>query len=91
MSDITHILNALEQGDQQAAAELLPLIYDELRRLAGQKMAQEKAGHTSAFNHTESRLETTRQIRQRCSRANSQAQASAASTVMISTGNACLA
>jgi RNA polymerase sigma factor (TIGR02999 family) len=40
------ILNAIENGDPQAAAKLLPLVYDELRRLAAQKLAQEKAGHT---------------------------------------------
>lgn len=46
MNDITCILNALDQGDAQAASQLLPLVYDELRRLAAQRMAQEKAGHT---------------------------------------------
>jgi RNA polymerase sigma factor (TIGR02999 family) len=46
MSDVTRILSAIEQGDQHAAEQLLPLIYDELRKLAAQKMAQEKAGQT---------------------------------------------
>ncbi len=46
MSEITHLLNALDQGDQQAARQLLPFVYDELRRLAAQKLAQEKAGQT---------------------------------------------
>ena len=41
MSDVTRILSAIEQGDAQAAEQLLPLVYDELRRLAAQKMAQE--------------------------------------------------
>jgi RNA polymerase sigma factor (TIGR02999 family) len=46
MSDVTRILSAIEQGDPHAAEQLLPLIYDELRRLAAQKMAQEKPGQT---------------------------------------------
>jgi len=46
MSDITQILAAAEQGDPQAAEQLLPLVYDELRRLATQRLAQEKAGET---------------------------------------------
>jgi RNA polymerase sigma factor (TIGR02999 family) len=46
MSEVTRILNAIEQGDPQAAAQLLPLVYDELRRLAAQKLAQEKPGQT---------------------------------------------
>ena len=46
MSDVTHILNAIEQGDPHAAAQLLPLVYDELRRLAAQRLAQEKPGQT---------------------------------------------
>ena len=46
MADVTCILNAVEQGDPHAAAQLLPLIYDELRRLAAQKLAQEKPGQT---------------------------------------------
>ncbi|MHC4677199.1 MAG: sigma-70 family RNA polymerase sigma factor [Planctomycetota bacterium] len=46
MSDVTRILNAIEQGDAKAADKLLPLIYDELRRLAAQKMSQEPPGQT---------------------------------------------
>jgi RNA polymerase sigma factor (TIGR02999 family) len=46
MSDVTHILSAIEQGDPQAAEQLLPLVYDELRKLAAQKLAQEKPGQT---------------------------------------------
>jgi RNA polymerase sigma factor (TIGR02999 family) len=45
-NDVTRILSAIEAGDPHAAAELLPLVYDELRRLAAQRLAQEKAGHT---------------------------------------------
>ena len=46
MSDVTHILSVIEQGDPSAASQLLPLVYDELRRLAAQKMAQENPGQT---------------------------------------------
>jgi RNA polymerase sigma factor (TIGR02999 family) len=46
MSDVTHILSAIEQGDPHAAAQLLPLVYDELRKLAAQKLALEKPGQT---------------------------------------------
>jgi len=46
MSDVTHILSAIEQGDQQAAEKLLPLVYDELRKLAAHKMAGESPGNT---------------------------------------------
>jgi RNA polymerase sigma factor (TIGR02999 family) len=46
MSDVTNILNAIEQGNAQAAGELLPLVYEELRKLAAQKLAHEKPGHT---------------------------------------------
>jgi RNA polymerase sigma factor (TIGR02999 family) len=46
MSDVTHILSAIEQGDPHAAAQLLPLVYDELRKLAAQNLAQEKPGQT---------------------------------------------
>ena len=44
MSDVTRILDAIQAGDKQAAEQLLPLVYDELRRLAAQKMAEEKSG-----------------------------------------------
>jgi RNA polymerase sigma factor (TIGR02999 family) len=46
MSDVTRILSAVDQGDPHAAAQLLPLIYDELRQLAAQKLAHEKPGQT---------------------------------------------
>ncbi len=46
MSEVTHILNAIEQGDSHAAEQLLPLVYSELRKLAAQKMKQEKPGQT---------------------------------------------
>ena len=44
MTDVTRILSAIEQGDPQASEQLLPLVYEELRRLAAQKMAQERPG-----------------------------------------------
>src|SRR5260370_29045936 len=46
MSEVTRILSAIEQGDPHAAEQLLPLVYDELRKLAAQKLAQEKPGQT---------------------------------------------
>ncbi len=46
MSEVTRILSAIERGDPQAASELLPLVYDELRKLAAQKLTQEKPGQT---------------------------------------------
>src|SRR5437667_1124836 len=46
MSEVTRILSAIEQGDPHAAAQLLPLVYEELRQLAAQKLAQEKPGQT---------------------------------------------
>jgi len=46
MSDITRILDSIERGQARAADELLPLVYEELRRLAAQKLAGEAAGHT---------------------------------------------
>jgi RNA polymerase sigma factor (TIGR02999 family) len=46
MSDVSRILSAIEQGDPTAAEQLLPLVYDELRKLAAQKMAQEGPGQT---------------------------------------------
>ena len=46
MSDVTQILGQIEDGDGQAAEKLLPLVYDELRKLAAAKMAQEKPGQT---------------------------------------------
>jgi RNA polymerase sigma factor (TIGR02999 family) len=46
MSDVTRVLSALEAGDAHAAAQLLPLVYDELRKLAAGHMANEAPGHT---------------------------------------------
>ncbi|MGA2542863.1 MAG: ECF-type sigma factor [Verrucomicrobiota bacterium] len=46
MSDVTRILEAAQRGDPNAAGELLPLVYEELRRLAAGKMASQPAGHT---------------------------------------------
>ena len=46
MSEVTRILSAIEEGDPSAATQLLPLVYDELRKLAAQKLAQEKPGQT---------------------------------------------
>jgi RNA polymerase sigma factor (TIGR02999 family) len=46
MSDVTRILESIEQGNPQAAEQLLPLVYDELRRLAAGQMAREKPGQT---------------------------------------------
>jgi hypothetical protein len=44
MNEVTRILYAIEQGDPRAAEQLLPLVYDELRKLAAQKLALEKPG-----------------------------------------------
>jgi RNA polymerase sigma factor (TIGR02999 family) len=46
MTDVTRILSAIEQGDPRAAEQLLPLVYDELRKLAAEKMARERPGQT---------------------------------------------
>jgi RNA polymerase sigma factor (TIGR02999 family) len=46
MTDVTRILSAIEQGDPRAAEQLLPLVYDELRKLAAQRLANEKPGQT---------------------------------------------
>src|SRR5438309_9034892 len=46
MVDVTQILSAIEAGDPHAAEQLLPLVYDELRKLAAQKLVQEKPGQT---------------------------------------------
>src|SRR5262245_60755278 len=46
MSEVTHILSEIEGGDPSAAEQLLPLVYDELRKLAAQRLAQEKPGQT---------------------------------------------
>jgi len=46
MSDVTHILNAIEQGDPLVSEQLLPLVYEELRRLAAEKLLHENSGQT---------------------------------------------
>src|SRR5687767_12069663 len=46
MSEVTRILSAIEQGDTHAAEQLLPLVHDELRRLAAQRLAHEQPGQT---------------------------------------------
>jgi len=46
MTDITHLLNGIEEGDPKAAGQVLPLVYDALRRLAAKKLADEKPGQT---------------------------------------------
>ena len=46
MNEVTHILSAIEQGDAHAADQLLPLVYDELRKLAAQRLTAEKPGQT---------------------------------------------
>src|SRR5436190_473790 len=46
MSEVTRILHSIEQGDATASDKLLPLVYEELRRLAGQKLAREASSHT---------------------------------------------
>src|SRR5262249_27589733 len=46
MTDVTRILSAIEHGDRKAAEQLLPLVYNELRKLAAQKLAREKPGQT---------------------------------------------
>jgi ECF sigma factor len=46
MNDVTRILSAIEQGEPHAAEQLLPLVYDELRKLAAQKLVQEAPGQT---------------------------------------------
>jgi hypothetical protein len=56
MSDVTRILSAIEQGDEHAAEQLLPLVYAELRKLAAVKLANEKPGQTlqaTALVHVE--------------------------------------
>ena len=46
MTDVTRILNAIEQGDERDTERLLPLVYEELRLLAASKLSQEKPGQT---------------------------------------------
>ncbi len=59
MSDVTRILVAIEQGDAKAADELLPLVYEELRRLAGLKMSQELPGQASGDPSSRPRFPAT--------------------------------
>lgn len=59
MSNLSQILQAIESGDQHAAAELLPLVYDELRQLAKSRLASEKPGQT---------LQATELVHEACSR-----------------------
>jgi ECF sigma factor len=46
MTEVTHVLAAIEQGDPHAAEQLPPLVYDELRRIAAHRLAQDKPGET---------------------------------------------
>ena len=62
MGDVTRLLHAVEQGDPQAAEKLLPLSYEELRRLATHKMANEPAGHTVERTDGEHFSQTRRYI-----------------------------
>ncbi len=68
MSEVTRILSAIEQGDAHAADQLLPLVYDELRKLAAQKLAHEKPGQTldatSLVHEAYLRLVDTEQVQQ---------------------------
>jgi hypothetical protein len=50
MNDVTRLLSAIEQGDPHLASRLLPLVYEELRKLAAQRMAQEQPGRRSRCN-----------------------------------------
>jgi hypothetical protein len=68
MTDWTRLLEAAHRGDKQAAADLLPLVYDELRRLAAVRLAQEKPGQTlsaTAIRHIDRRLVAKRENRER--------------------------
>jgi RNA polymerase sigma factor (TIGR02999 family) len=68
MSDVTRILGAIERGDGRAAEQLLPLVYDELRKLAAAKLANEKPGQTldatGLVHEAYIRLVDTRQVQQ---------------------------
>jgi RNA polymerase sigma factor (TIGR02999 family) len=67
MSDVTQILGRIEEGEPHAAEELLPLVYDELRKLATAKMAQERPGQTlqatALVHEAYLRLVDTEQVR----------------------------
>jgi hypothetical protein len=58
MSDVVHLLRAVEQGDPHAASQRLPLVYEDLRRLATHKLAQEQPGQTPAARVVELRYFT---------------------------------
>jgi RNA polymerase sigma factor (TIGR02999 family) len=68
MGEVTRILSAIDQGDPRASEQLLPLVYDELRRLAAQKMARESPGQTleatALVHEAYLRLVDTTQVRQ---------------------------
>ena len=68
MNDVTRILSAIERGDPRAAQQLLPLVYDELRQLAAQRLSQEKPGQTlqatALVHEAYVRLVGTEQVRQ---------------------------
>src|SRR4029450_5899939 len=67
MSEVTRILSAIEQGDPSAAEQLLPLVYDELRKLAGEKMAQQRHGQTLHATSPGTAADTSlRRRRRRC-------------------------
>jgi hypothetical protein len=64
MSEVTRILSAIEQGEAQAAEKLLPLVYEELRRLAAAKLANERPGQTlSATASISRRMDQEAKIR----------------------------
>jgi hypothetical protein len=52
MSDVSRILQAIDEGDAHAAEQLLPLVYDELRKLAAHKLAQETPGQTHQASYS---------------------------------------
>ncbi len=70
MSDVTHLLSVIDAGDPHPAAQLLPLVYDELRRLAAAQLAREKPGQTpdaTALMHEAYLSRLLEQIRASCS------------------------
>ena len=58
-TDVTRILSAIEDGDPHAGEQLLPLVYDELRKLAAQRLAQEKPGQTLQADRKSTRLNSS--------------------------------
>jgi RNA polymerase sigma factor (TIGR02999 family) len=87
MSEVTRILSAIEQGDPRAAAQLLPLVYEELRRLAAVKLAREKPGQTleatALVHEAYLRLVDTEQARQWNSRGHFFAAAEAMRRILV--------